>query len=1128
MKEAALRGLAAARDAAGVASPALVDLHSPDVVVVICQWRQCVELTEPGGEQGKNKMTCGVTFMSRALCDVRSKGIAPVKPLAKAPLAAERSGVGVQKRDRSWSGNGEVGGSIPGGDGVVVSAEWNGGRRGQVAKAAKRSGGDLDDAPGERRRGDTSKSDAPEQQMSDAEALRLLDRALARRVASGLIASSKKRELSGVELGEVVLAESERATLVRLVHGTGDGFDGLTVELVGPAILLEQHRQWASYQPLLAALVTRLGSEIPMFMKRRWSRDPAARGGVHVSGSALPPMSAGFDLTDGSASAAPESPEDTHEHRVVVREPGTDGLRFGLWLTGEEHVGVFSDSRLAREFVRSVSRDKRVLNLFSYTGGFGVAASAGGARCSHNVDSKAPCLNAARTNYALNGLEVDPDGRSFRRSDVIRFLTRTAQSAGTRYDVIVVDPPPRFSRKSDWAYEAELHTGQLLALCVGVAAPEGATLVAGVNALTVSDERFVEMIAEAEALSNRTLTVRRWIGAGEDFPRCPYRPTARFAEIAVGEATGDGGEGRSLAEELAMRDEGGDEDDDEDGEASNGEASNGEASNGEASNGEASNGGGKFERTDAAAATSSHSDGELRCQLCTGQFPSRNKLFKHLRCLKNPCGAWIEAQGGITAAAVLLEEGGTRVPRFDPPEPERVKEPKKAKKAKVPKVRAPKEVVPNELWIGGFTAEHATAKALKHLLWRLIPGSSGIAQPEVRLVVRRGWRDKSRRWIGYGFVQFRDEAEARQAMGLLDGMTTPEGLRMKAAPSVARADDNRIKAEPTTAEPGDAAAPVDDADEDEHENDEEVDVEAGGSANQQSLEPGEDPSTERVLRAWPRATLSARAKAAGMTVQALVAAAANPTGAHAALFAPEERRLAGAVVPAALYATLLDALDNARWPPVSHRRKVASERYLVVTSDIRRGGNASDGVVDPYLELKTAAAAIMAWADPSFKYDHLAITRNFVGSPHVDREDKSYQYAVSLGTYGEGGELVVESEDGKTRWVVDTRGKIARVDGRFVHWVRGYDRRVRKDVEKDVGNRAAEAGGDEGRGKKEGNRYSVIYYINKPRYATAKTFAVEEDWKPAGGGGGTRRNRIIAGVFAACGILMAARSRRVK
>ena len=75
-------------------------------------------------------------------------------------------------------------------------------------------------------------------------------------------------------------------------------------------------------------------------------------------------------------------------------------------------------------------------------------------------------------------------------------MARTAATPGTRYDVIVCDPPPRFSRKSDWAFEAELHTGLLLAACVGVAAPRDAVLIAGLNALTVTDERFREMIDE--------------------------------------------------------------------------------------------------------------------------------------------------------------------------------------------------------------------------------------------------------------------------------------------------------------------------------------------------------------------------------------------------------------------------------------------------------------------------------------------------------------------------------------------------------------------------------------------------------------------------------------------------------
>lgn len=124
----------------------------------------------------------------------------------------------------------------------------------------------------------------------------------------------------------------------------------------------------------------------------------------------------------------------------------------------------------------------------------------------------------------------------------------------------------------------------------------------------------------------------------------------------------------------------------------------------------------------------------------------------------------------------------------------------------------------------------------------------------------------------------------------------------------------------------------------------------------------------------------------------------------------------------------------------------------------------------------------------------------------------------SPGDYGEGGELVVESEDGRTRWVVDTRGKIGRVDGRFVHWVRGYSR-----------SRSRASGVSRA---EDGTRYSVIYYMNRSQRGTARTFAVDESWTPAGergaGAGGRGRGGTLVAVCSAavCGLLMAARKVR--
>ena len=77
----------------------------------------------------------------------------------------------------------------------------------------------------------------------------------------------------------------------------------------------------------------------------------------------------------------------------------------------------------------------------------------------------------------------------------------------------------------------------------------------------------------------------------------------------------------------------------------------------------------------------------------------------------------------------------------------------------------------------------------------------------------------------------------------------------------------------------------------------------------------------------------------------------------------------------------------------------------------------------------------------------MAITMNFVGSPHVDMNDTGPQYALSLGSFANGGELCVEV-DPLTVALVETKGRLAHIDGRFTHWVRDY----------------------------EGDRFSVIYY----------------------------------------------------
>jgi len=165
----------------------------------------------------------------------------------------------------------------------------------------------------------------------------------------------------------------------------------------------------------------------------------------------------------------------------------------------------------------------------------------------------------------------------------------------------------------------------------------------------------------------------------------------------------------------------------------------------------------------------------------------------------------------------------------------------------------------------------------------------------------------------------------------------------------------------------------------------------------------------------------------------------------------------GRLVPESITQALLDILTSLRWQVPNDRKHLSAERYLVLPTNIT-----TDRF---YGNLRKACKDLMQWTDPSYFYSGIAVTKNFVSSPHIDDLDQSYQYAISLGDF-KGGELCVEGKkyneenDAFEDYVnvIETRNRIARVDGRHVHWVRTWEG--------------------------AGDRYSLIFYDTTDRFQT--------------------------------------------
>ena len=122
------------------------------------------------------------------------------------------------------------------------------------------------------------------------------------------------------------------------------------------------------------------------------------------------------------------------EDSFVVEE---SGLKFKVNLSDYLDTGLFLDHRITRSMIREEAKDKKVLNLFCYTGSFSVYAAAGAAKEVVSVDLSNTYLNWAKENFELNNLN-DQIKYSFVKADVLQYLDKLPSDY---YDLVVLDPP---------------------------------------------------------------------------------------------------------------------------------------------------------------------------------------------------------------------------------------------------------------------------------------------------------------------------------------------------------------------------------------------------------------------------------------------------------------------------------------------------------------------------------------------------------------------------------------------------------------------------------------------------------------------------------------------------------------
>lgn len=285
----------------------------------------------------------------------------------------------------------------------------------------------------------------------------------------------------------------------RLVHGEGDALPGVVVDVYGDYAVIQFDGaaavNWSDAVvdgvsralPGLRGVLVRIG-------RREGKRTEVARG------------------------EAPPVPLEVREHGMLMRADLLHGQKTGL----------FIDHRESRRAVRTMASGLRVLNLYGYTGGFSIAAGLGGATQVDTVDVAGAALALADEGWAANGLPARAHQTHAR--DVPEFL-EAAREAGTRWDLIVSDPPSFAPNEASLTRALKSYRA-LHRACLRLLAPGGYYLAASCSS-HVDHATFDRTVREGAEKARRPLqALARW-GAPADHPRLVAFPEGEYLKCVL-------------------------------------------------------------------------------------------------------------------------------------------------------------------------------------------------------------------------------------------------------------------------------------------------------------------------------------------------------------------------------------------------------------------------------------------------------------------------------------------------------------------------------------------------------------------------------------------------------------------
>jgi 23S rRNA (cytosine1962-C5)-methyltransferase len=287
----------------------------------------------------------------------------------------------------------------------------------------------------------------------------------------------------------------------RLIHGEGDNLPGLIVDVYADTAVMQAH-------------------SVGMHLIRETLADaivkcvPGVQNVYYKSETTLP-FKADLEPENGFLIGKDNAKHTTLEH----------GLQFYVdWLKGQK-TGFFIDQRENRVLLEQYAKDKNVLNMFCYTGGFSVYAMRGGAALVHSVDSSAKAIELTDKNMELN-FPNDNRHASF-ADDAFRYMNANKQ----QYDLVVLDPPA-FAKHRDAVRNALKGYKRLNAKGIEQVKSGGIIFTFSCSQV-ISKEQFRLAVFSAAAETGRNVRILHQLTQPADHPVNIYHPEGEYLKGLV-------------------------------------------------------------------------------------------------------------------------------------------------------------------------------------------------------------------------------------------------------------------------------------------------------------------------------------------------------------------------------------------------------------------------------------------------------------------------------------------------------------------------------------------------------------------------------------------------------------------